>query len=78
MTQDQPDAAPARPLLRVVRGNPTPEELAALLAVVASRGAAAPAPEPAPPSRWASRAAGLRRPLSPGPGAWRASGLPGG
>ena len=67
---------PARPLLRVVRGNPTPEELAALVAVVASRGGAA-EPEPTPPSLWASRAAGLRRPLWPGRGAWRASGLPG-
>jgi len=66
-----------RPLLRVVRGNPSPEELAALLAVVSARSTVAAAPEPAPPSRWASRAAGLRRPLSPGPGAWRASGLPG-
>ena len=71
------EPAPARPLLRVVRGNPSAEELAALIAVVAVRASGAAAPEPAPPSRWASRAAGLRRPLSPGPGAWRASGLPG-
>ena len=70
------DGEPVRPVLRVVRGNPTPEQLAALVAVVASRGSAA-EPEPAVPSRWASRAAGLRRPLTPGPGAWRASGLPG-
>lgn len=73
---DQADDAPARPLLRVVRGNPTPEELAALVAVVASR-ASVVEPEPASPPPWASRAAGLRRPLTPGPGAWRASGLPG-
>jgi hypothetical protein len=70
------ESVPARPLLRVVRGNPTPEELAAVLAVVTSRGSA-PEPAPAPPSRWASRRAALRRPLVPGPGAWRASGLPG-
>ena len=76
MTAEPSDAAAARPLLRVVRGNPTPEELAALVAVVASR-SAAPEPEPAPPSRWASRARQLRRPLPHGPGAWRASGLPG-
>jgi hypothetical protein len=76
VTADQPDAAPARPLLRVVRGDPSPEELAALVAVVTSRGAPA-EPEPAPPSRWATRSAQLRRPLPHGPGAWRASGLPG-
>jgi hypothetical protein len=70
------ESAPARPLLRVVRGNPTAEELAALIAVVSARGSAATEVEPAPPSRWASHAAGLRRPLSPGRGAWRASGLP--
>lgn len=69
-------AGPARPLLRVVRGNPTPEELAALIAVVASRGTEV-EPEAAAPSLWASRGAGLRRPLRPGRGAWRASGLPG-
>jgi hypothetical protein len=69
-----PDEAPARPLLQVVRGEPTPEELAALIAVVSSRGAAE-QPPPAPPSRWARPQ--LRRPLHPEPGAWRASALPG-
>jgi hypothetical protein len=74
---DVADEGPARPLLRVVRGNPTPEELAALLAVVTARGSAAEEPEAAVPSRWASRSIGLRRPLPRGAGAWRASGLPG-
>jgi hypothetical protein len=59
---------------RVVRGNPTPEELAALIAVVSARGAAEDAPAPVR-SAWA--APQLRRPLTPGPGAWRASALPG-
>ena len=76
MADDVADA-PARPLLRVVRGNPSPEELAALIAVVSARGSGAAEPEPAPPSRWASRSALLRRPLPHGPGAWRASALPG-
>ena len=61
------------PLLRVVRGNPTPEELAALIAVVASRGGAEPEPTPAR-SLWARPV--LRTPLPTGPGAWRASSLP--
>ena len=62
-----------QPLLRVVRGNPTPEELAALIAVISTRGGAVEEP-PAPRSLWAAPV--LRRPLSPGPGAWRASSLP--
>ncbi|MCP2165419.1 acyl-CoA carboxylase subunit epsilon [Goodfellowiella coeruleoviolacea] len=69
---------PARPLLRVVRGAPDDVELAALTAVVATL-AAAPAPASAPPatlSLWADRAALLRRPLAPGPNAWRGSALP--
>jgi len=66
----------ARALLTVVRGEPTPEQLAALVAVVAAR-AAAPEPDPeapAPRPLWAAPV--LRAPLFPGPGAWRASGLP--
>ena len=35
------DAPPSRPVLRVVKGDLTPEELAALVAVVAARNAAA-------------------------------------
>ncbi|MFT4188110.1 MAG: acyl-CoA carboxylase epsilon subunit, partial [Aeromicrobium sp.] len=36
-----PTTEPAAPALRVVKGEPTPEELAALVAVVAARSAAA-------------------------------------
>lgn len=65
-----------RPLLRVVRGEPSDEELAALTAVVAAA-ASQPEPEaPAPRSAWADPAHRLRAPLRPGPGAWRASALP--
>lgn len=64
---------PERPVLRVVRGTPTAEELAAVVAVLAPSGRA---PEPAPPSRSLWRAP-LAGPLPPaGPGAWRGSGLP--
>ncbi len=68
------DAAPARPLLRVVRGTPTPEELAALVAVITARGGAPAAAAPAPPALWGRPQ--LRGGLAPGPGAWRASALP--
>jgi hypothetical protein len=56
-----------------VTGNPTPEELAAVVAVLAARPSAAPAEEPAPVSRWNDRAAALRNPVHPGPGAWQAA-----
>ena len=68
----------SRPLLRIVRGEPDDAELAALTAVVLSvaSATAAATPEPASRSRWADRAALVRRPTAAGPGAWRASGLP--
>ncbi|MEU4251861.1 acyl-CoA carboxylase subunit epsilon [Amycolatopsis sp. NPDC026612] len=66
-----------RPLLRVVRGNPSDAELAALTAVVAAASAAKAPEKPKPrTSWWGDHAASLRKPLHPGEGAWRASGLP--
>jgi hypothetical protein len=62
------------PLLKVVRGNPSAEELAALIAVVAARASAT--AEPQPPTRPLWGRPVLRPDLTPGPGAWRASGLP--
>jgi acyl-CoA carboxylase epsilon subunit len=69
-----------RPILRVVRGNATPEEIAALVAVLLARSADAEAPGPARSvsGSWADRSGQIRRPLSPGPGAWRRTALPGG
>ena len=63
-----------QPLLRVVRGTPSAEELAALVAVVAGRASAAAEPEPRRRPLWGRPV--LRPVLTPGPGAWRASGLP--
>jgi hypothetical protein len=62
--------------LRVVKGEPTPEELAALVAVVSAKVAAAGETQPTRPSTWAAYWRSVRRPLPAGPGAWRASGLP--
>ncbi len=75
-----PEAAePAQPLLRIVTPDTTPEEVAAIVAVLSALGGGAPAPEP-PRSEWASPARGVRsapgRALAHGRGAWRASGLP--
>ena len=66
-----------RALFRVVRGEPTDAELAALTVVLAAV-AAAPRPEAQPAVRtaWNDPAARLRRPLTVGPGAWRASTWP--
>ena len=72
-------AAPAAPLLRIVTPTTTPEEVAAIVAVLSALGGGAPAPEP-PRSEWASPARAARsypgRMPHSGRGAWRASGLP--
>ncbi|MDQ3989441.1 MAG: acyl-CoA carboxylase subunit epsilon [Actinomycetota bacterium] len=66
-----------RPLLCVVRGTPSDEELAALTAVLAAAASHGPADTPPPRgSAWAAPAARLRTSLRPGPSAWRASALP--
>ena len=66
-------------VLRIERGEPSPEELAALVTAVAlvrARTVAAAPAEPPPPSAWLDRSRSVRRPLAAGPGAWRASGWP--
>jgi acyl-CoA carboxylase epsilon subunit len=72
------------PVLRVIHGDATPEEIAAVVAVLLARSAAAAAaaaasasPAAPAPSAWADRSRQLRRPLFPGPDAWRRSALPG-
>lgn len=77
-TSDAPEVA--QPVLRVVKGDPTPEEFAALVAVVSAKLGAAERPSPQGPRhaapRWAAYWRRTRQPLRPGPGAWRASALP--
>jgi Acyl-CoA carboxylase epsilon subunit len=65
-----------RPLFRIVKGEPTPEELAALVAVMVARSQVAPPPSPRRKSHWAAPHRRMRRMGQPGPGAWRASALP--
>jgi len=74
----------APPVLAVVRGDASAEEIAALTAVLAAKSAAAARLAGASAAGrggrtfgWASRQAMLRKPLSHGPGAWRASARPG-
>jgi hypothetical protein len=63
-----------QPLLRVVKGDPTPEELAALVAVVSAMAAGAQAAtrKAKPRPEWSSHHRKLRGTLRHGPGAWRA------
>mgnify|MGYP001205033451 CR=1 FL=1 len=62
------------PLLRVVSGDPSPEELAVVVAVLSAAAAGGGPAEPeAEFSRWADRAALVRAPMPTGPGAWRLS-----
>jgi hypothetical protein len=64
------------PLLRVVTGQPTPEELAALTVVVAVLSQRRPRRRTTPVGAWVSPADRVRRPLQVGPGGWRAAGRP--
>jgi hypothetical protein len=75
VNDDRPAGEPA---LFVVRGDATPEEIAALVAALISRPGGEGDEGPARPARsaWADRSSQLRRPLRRGPGAWRRSALP--
>jgi hypothetical protein len=69
------------PYLRVVRGDATPGEIAALvadLAAVAAARSRAAAPPARPSARvgWSAQTRQPRTPLRPGAGAWRRSALP--
>ena len=68
--------APDAPLLRVVKGNQTPEELAAVLIVVAARSGPADGPRQETNSGWSAYWRSVKAPLAAGPGAWRSSAHP--
>jgi hypothetical protein len=73
------DAAPG-PALVIARGNPSAEQIAAVVAALAAtaaaRSAGAASARPAVRSQWAARSRLLRAPLLRGPGGWRSSALP--
>ena len=74
MSDEPAEATPARPVLRVISGSPTPEELAVVTALVAASGGGG--EEPAPRVRrggWSDPQALHRREVVPGPNAWRSS-----
>jgi hypothetical protein len=69
---DRPEGAP---LLRVINADATPEEVAAIVAVLSSLGGGErPAPRRRP--EWQSPSRRMTPVFRHGPGAWRASGLP--
>ena len=61
--------------LRIVNADATPEEVAAVVAVLSALGGGQPEPTQ-PRSQWAAPHRGVRRTLPHGRGAWRSSGLP--
>jgi Acyl-CoA carboxylase epsilon subunit len=76
---EQTTPRPGGPVLTVVAGHPTAEELAAVVVVLSARGGQAAGPERRAPARlsaWSARSRLMRSPATPGPGAWRASGQP--
>jgi hypothetical protein len=66
---------PAPPFLRVVKGDATPEEVAALVAVLASVGGAR-EPERKPTPVWSAHHRKVRVTLPHGRGGWRSSAMP--
>ncbi|QDY88860.1 acyl-CoA carboxylase subunit epsilon [Arthrobacter sp. UKPF54-2] len=62
-----------QPLLAVVKGKPTAEELAALTAVVLSLGSSEPAAPEKPGARHWIRRQQLQLAPKPGPGSWKRS-----
>ena len=62
--------------ISIVRGNPTDEEVAALVTVLALTGRRSEPEPPARPSGWSAYWRSVRAPIIPGPDAWRMSGRP--
>lgn len=69
-----------RPVLRVIRGDATAEEIAAVVAVLTAAGSRTTTTDTGPATRavsaWRDPARRMRRPLPHGPGSWRASAFP--
>jgi Acyl-CoA carboxylase epsilon subunit len=73
----EPTPEERRAAFRIVRGEPTDEEVAALTVVLAAATASATTTAPAAVrDRWSDPAGRLRVPLHPGPGAWKTSTWP--
>ncbi len=77
---ERSEATAGAPYLRVVRGDASAEEIAALVAtltaIAAARSAAGPAEQPPAAHNWNSRSRLLRTPVHAAAGGWRRSALP--
>jgi hypothetical protein len=71
-----PHSRPDRPTLRIVRGDATAEEIAALLTVLTTPTTTATTQPTPPPSTWADHQHRIRHPLHPSPHGWRTSAFP--
>ncbi len=77
MTEQVPAEQRAAPLFAVVSGDPTAEEVAALVAVLSFRAGTERSSDPAvAPSAWSAPSRRMRGDLRHGPDAWRRSALP--
>ena len=64
----------SRPMLRVVKGNPTPEELAVITAVVTASAGGGESPSKQPQrGRWSDPFDTHQRPWQFGPNGWRSA-----
>jgi hypothetical protein len=75
MSDETSAEAPARPVLRIVRGEPSPEELAALVAVLSARSGGGAAEPESRRSAWGRPGTGMQGHLATHPGAWKESGF---
>lgn len=77
-TRRADDEEPPSPMFSVTKGNPTLEELAAVVAVLSAArrppAAGSAGATHSSPSGWSAYWRGVGAPLTPGPRAWRASG----
>ena len=64
------------PLLRIIKGDAAPEEIAALVAVLSALGSSDAAPEPRRTPEWSAPHRLVRAHYSPGHNGWRSSFLP--
>jgi hypothetical protein len=66
----------AKPVLRIVNADTTPEEVAAIVAVFSALGSGGEAPVPRRTPEWSAPHRRVRQTFAAGPGGWRSSALP--
>jgi len=72
----EPGAAGAPPVVRVDHGDPSPEDLAVIVALLGAAGGDPAEEAPPPASRWSAPTSRLGGGMAPGRGNWRFSGMP--